>query len=1021
MMQRFFLFLLLSVITIAATSQQQHFNVRYYNTENGLPSNGIKGLQWDKQTGFLWVATEAGIVRYNGLEFKNFSSNDEPHITNERILFLVRNNGGKIFTADNTGNVFCVNKNRLQFLEKKFISGNAKSSIVLISFSERLYKGFSDFDTPGSYSMQFNDILPATDSSGFILQSGRLFFISEQLKSPTPVLLPIRPRTAFMCRGEIFLRDSVNNIYILDQKANHLVRTELVFDDNFFTPDIKKNLFIWENGMEFPVLFNETRAYKVDYVNGRLKASFITEQVPQDILIRYVQYDDDRKMLMIGTDSKGLVIIGQNRVESVRYPEAGINQRTSYYSQIELYNGSILTNESHVLGRNVTKSSAPPIKGKFSTNILQIGDSIVLFTQANAKLGYSCLNSYNFKTRETKVYGKIRERTQIVMAISGGKIYFADESGLFMLNADSAEMVFPFKTTGRSALNYYMTEIEPGVLGIAKCNSLQRFNINTGKLDTLFNAGQYCVRTIWKYKDYLFFGTYGGGLYISKNGIVKQLPLDKNKHLLFTHCFIKDEKDFCWISTNRGLFKANLTELIDVFEKNKQDVYYYYFGKNDGMDMTELNGGCTPCAIRMKDQTISFPSMDGLLWVNPSAARPILPEGDIFIDEVLADNRSFNPDSVAFKKMPAKTRELIIRFSVSAWSNKENIYISYRLNDEAEWRPVDIDKGMEIKFNSLPPGKYKLSIRKHNGFGTNNYTYRDIEFYITIPWYKQWWFNVLMLGLLAMLFMWYYNIRTRQLRITQEKLEMQVAEKTKELQQKTEVLEKSDTIKTRLISIISHDIVTPLKFITVAGKNLVDKRKLMTDEMQDETILEMVNTTQELQLLSTNILNWIKYQNENRRLAKETFNLREMVNQVLSLLQSLAKQKNNTIHNKVAGDAEIYQLYEPVKILVYNLLTNAINFTEKGNIYVEAEYTDDNIIIISVRDEGVGMTVEQIQRLLADEVVITAANVDNKKGHGLGYLIIKDLVKTMGATLQIESEKGKGTKVSVYFPVNHIS
>lgn len=1020
MIQRIFLFLFLFSITISATSQQQKFNVRYFNTENGLPSNGIKGLQWDKHTGFLWIATEAGIVRYNGLEFKNFSSDDEPHITNERILFLVRNIDGKIFTADNTGNIFQVNKNRLTFLEKKFISGNAKSSIVLISFSDRLYKNSADFEDPGSFSMQFNDILPVNDSSGFIRQSNRLFFLSEQLKSPIPVPLTIHPRMAFMCRGEIFLGDSVNNIFKLDQQTNHLTKTEFAFEDNLITPDKNKNLFTWENGMEFPVLFNETRAWKIDFINGKLKASLITEQVPQDILIRYVQYDDERKMLMIGTDSKGLVVIGRNKVESVRYNKAGINQRTSYYSQIELENGSILTNEAHVLGKDGPNSLAAPIKGKFSNNILQIGDSIVLFTQPNAKLGYSCLHSFNFKTGETRVYSKIRENSQMVMARSGGKIYYADETGLFWLNADSAEVVYSFKTTGRSNLNYYMTEIEPGVLGIAKCNSLQRYNINTGKLDTLFNAGQYCVRTIWKYKDYIFFGTYGGGLYIYKNGIVKQLPLDKNKHLLFTHCFIKDENDFCWISTNRGLFKASLAELTDVIEKNKQDVYYYYIGKNDGMDMTELNGGCTPCAIRMRDQTISFPSMDGLLWVNPSAAKPVLPDGEIFIDEVLADNRAFNPDSVSFKKMPAKTRELIIRFTVSAWSNKENIYISYRLNDEQEWRQVDIEKGMEIKFNSLPPGKYRLSIRKHNGFGTNNYTYKDIEFYITIPWYKQWWFNVMMLGLLAMLFMWYYNVRTRQLRITQEKLEMQVAEKTKELQQKTEVLEKSDTIKTRLISIISHDIVTPLKFITVAGKNLVDKRKLMTDEMQDETIKEMVNTTQELQLLSTNILNWIKYQNENRRLAKETFNLHEMVNQVLGLLQSLAKQKNNTIHNKVAGDAEIYQLYEPVKILVYNLLTNAINFTEKGNIYVETEQTSDNIII-SVRDEGVGMTVEQIQRLLADEVVITAANVDNKKGHGLGYLIIKDLVKTMNAVLQIESEKGEGTKVSVYFPVNHTS
>ncbi|HRF16578.1 MAG TPA: ATP-binding protein, partial [Chitinophagaceae bacterium] len=70
-------------------------------------------------------------------------------------------------------------------------------------------------------------------------------------------------------------------------------------------------------------------------------------------------------------------------------------------------------------------------------------------------------------------------------------------------------------------------------------------------------------------------------------------------------------------------------------------------------------------------------------------------------------------------------------------------------------------------------------------------------------------------------------------------------------------------------------------------------------------------------------------------------------------------------------------------------------------------------IVVSVKDEGIGMSPEQIQRLMEDEVVITAANVDNKKGHGLGYLIIKDLLKTMGASLDITSTKGAGTTVSI--------
>lgn len=121
------------------------------------------------------------------------------------------------------------------------------------------------------------------------------------------------------------------------------------------------------------------------------------------------------------------------------------------------------------------------------------------------------------------------------------------------------------------------------------------------------------------------------------------------------------------------------------------------------------------------------------------------------------------------------------------------------------------------------------------------------------------------------------------------------------------------------------------------------------------------------------------------------------------------------MENRVAPGLEIHQFYEPLKILVYNLLTNAIYFTEKGSITVSA-LSEEKYITLSVRDEGIGMTPEQIQRLMAEEVVITSANVDNKKGHGLGYLIIKDLLKTMDASLDIQSRKGEGATVSIRMP-----
>jgi signal transduction histidine kinase len=123
----------------------------------------------------------------------------------------------------------------------------------------------------------------------------------------------------------------------------------------------------------------------------------------------------------------------------------------------------------------------------------------------------------------------------------------------------------------------------------------------------------------------------------------------------------------------------------------------------------------------------------------------------------------------------------------------------------------------------------------------------------------------------------------------------------------------------------------------------------MSEALQQETVQEMTNTSQELQLLSTNILNWIKYQNENRRMNKEVFLLYEMVQQIFGILQSLAKQKGLLLVNNVDPEFLVYQYYEPIKILVYNLITNSIHFTEKGTISVDVS-KNATAVTLSVKD-----------------------------------------------------------------------
>lgn len=140
----------------------------------------------------------------------------------------------------------------------------------------------------------------------------------------------------------------------------------------------------------------------------------------------------------------------------------------------------------------------------------------------------------------------------------------------------------------------------------------------------------------------------------------------------------------------------------------------------------------------------------------------------------------------------------------------------------------------------------------------------------------------------------------------------------------------------------------------------------------------------------------------------------EIVAQVFGILAPLAREKQINLVNTINPALEIHQYEEALRILIYNLLTNAINFTEKGTITVGAVSTG-TVHEIFVQDEGMGMTPEQVANLLSAETIISSANTGHRKGNGLGYLIIKDLLKMMDAAISISSEKGKGTTVTIRF------
>jgi len=1000
---------------IVVTTVNSQDIIRSFNTENGLPANGILGLQFDEETGFLWVATEAGLVRFNGLHFKNYPRDFNVNFTRDRRIFLVRNNKNEIYTADRLGNTFRIRNNQSNFRMKFPMSKERKGNLFLISTTEQLIRKYINTAENYNYNIPFDKLVNWNDTACFILKEKKLirFGLSGQKKIiPTGIYGKIN--CIFKVGNEIFIKDQEERIYLFNPLTETLkqifVRSEV---KKLIELEKEEHLIIWENGMEHPILFIGTRAWILKKGRKFLDALPISDNIPPNSFISFAQYSEKRELLFIGTDSKGIMVIQKPVLKSSSESFESFLSRNTTYGQLEQPDGSILSNQGVIYGSKDSSAKDLWNPGSYYYSIFNTHDSLIWFVNITDITGSRRLHCYNKRTQKTKIFDKIFSDEQIAVAPMDTSVIIASDKGIGRLVADSINYLLRFQKPGN--LIYQLEEFNPGSYILATCDGLLSFNLSNKRLDTLMKGDNYCVRNFRKVGDYLLIGTYGNGMFIWKNNKVVRLPLDKNNYLKFAHCFTPDKNGFCWISSNRGLFKASLKELLAAFKNPAASVYYHYYGTLDGMKSTELNGGCQPCALELKNGQISYPSMDGLVYADPSKQDLRVPNPEIHIDDWIIDGISINPDSAMTKPFPAGSSEVTIRLGIPAWNNRENIYLEYQLNNEPKWELIPVENDESIRLKNLRYGDYKIRIRMRKGFGPNDYIYKDLGFSIAAPWNRQPWFYYL-IGTCILGFILLINkLRNRRQEMLKQKLQNQVEEKTKELSQKNLALEKGNAIKNRLISIISHDIITPLKFMTAAGKNLLDTKKQMPEELKVETIKEITQTSQELQFLSTNILNWIKFQNEKKILKKDTFNASELVEQVFNILQSTARQKNITLLNEVDRQIQLRQFYEPTKIVLYNLCLNAINFSEKGVIVVRNRQLGEVHQLIVI-DRGIGMKPEQISNILDNDFIVSSPDLENRKGNGLGYLIIKDLLQMMSAEIRIESEPMKGTSVCIIFP-----
>jgi signal transduction histidine kinase len=261
-------------------------------------------------------------------------------------------------------------------------------------------------------------------------------------------------------------------------------------------------------------------------------------------------------------------------------------------------------------------------------------------------------------------------------------------------------------------------------------------------------------------------------------------------------------------------------------------------------------------------------------------------------------------------------------------------------------------------------------------------------------------------------------------------LENLIEERTKELNMRTqEIQHKNENIeaqnkelkealdfKNKIFSIIAHDLKSPVA-------SLVQNSVLLDFDLEEDKRTQLFTSFRELSNsalnLIDNLLYWGRSQGDQVNFNPESIDIRPVIEEVYAQHKEMAVQKSISLEAAFEGGTKAFADKELIEIILRNLVSNAIKFTNEGGsvrITVSKDPENEHLMHLDVKDNGVGIPENGLEDLLGNKEMISTAGTLREKGTGLGLRLCYELVKLHNGDLRIESVKDKGTTVKISLP-----